>query len=257
MKVVIIEDELVAAQQLRRMLADQAPDAQIVAQLQSIEEGVEYFQSSPSIDLVFMDIHLADGSAFRIFDQASIPCPIIFTTAYDQYALQAFKVNSIDYLLKPINPADLGRALDKYRRISSVSPVQQLQQLQPLIDQMLHAGKQYPSYLLIPVADRLTPIAVSDIACVYLDNKVSHILTLAGSTLTLDKPLDALQLDPRLFYRANRQYIVAHKAIAEITLWLVGKLKLRLSVPTPEPIIIPKAKVPDFKSWFAQPSNIC
>lgn len=254
MKVVIVEDEHIAAQRLIHMLADLAPEAQVAAQLQSIEESVEFFQTSPKVDLVFMDIHLADGAAFRIFDQVRVESPIIFTTAYDQYALKAFKVNSIDYLLKPINPDDLRHALEKYRNLSANAPLQQLEQLQPLIEQMMNRHKSYPAYLLIPHADKLTPVAVSDIACAYLDNKVTHIVMLDGSKYALDKTLEALeeQLDPSTFYRANRQYIVAHQAITEISLWLIGKLKLTLSVSTPDAIIIPKAKVPEFKQWFAQ-----
>lgn len=254
MKVLIIEDEMVAAQQLRRLLAEAEPTIQILSVLQSIEESVEYFRQNPAPDLVFMDIHLADGSAFRIFDQASVAAPVVFTTAYDQYALQAFQVNSIDYLLKPIQLADLRRALDKYSRLAALRPTPASADFGRLMQMMQQHAVQYKTHLLLPIADRLQPIAVSDIAYIRLDNKIAHIVTLDGRTHAVPKPLDTLadQLDPRHFYRANRQVLVAHKAITDITLWLLGKLKLELCVPTPESIIIPKAKVPEFKEWYTR-----
>lgn len=250
MKVLIIEDEMVAAQQLQRLLQDIDPSIKVVAVLQSIEESVEFFSENQSPELVFMDIHLADGSSFDIFDQVKVDSPIIFTTAYDQYALQAFKVNSIDYLLKPINPTDLQRALSKYRKIKEAPQGN----FNMLIEMMKKQYNQYQSFFLIPNGDRLMPLAVADIAFIRLDNKVAHIVTNNNHTISLDKSLDAImeQLDPRLFYRVNRQYVVAHKSITDIRIWLLGKLKLSLCVPTPEGIIVPKAKVAEFKEWFSQ-----
>lgn len=250
MKVLIIEDELVAAQQLQRLLADADPQIQVLAVLQSIEESVEYFTEHTAPELVFMDIHLADGSSFNIFDQVKVECPIIFTTAYDQYAMQAFKVNSIDYLLKPINPSDLERALEKYHKFSAPAQSDML----ALMQMMKQQYRQYKSYFLIPVADRLMPLAVADIAYIWLDNKVARIVTKDNRTYAMDKPLDVLmeQLDPNLFYRVNRQFIVAHDAIKDIGFWILGKLKLNLCVPVPDNIIVPKAKVPEFKNWFSR-----
>ncbi len=254
MAFLIIEDESVAAKQLQRLLLEAEPTANILPVIQSIEESVEFFQQNPAPDLVFMDIHLADGSAFRIFDQVKIESPIIFTTAYDQYALQAFQVNSIDYLLKPINSTDLRRALDKYRRLSSPQSAQSDANISRFFEMMKQQSRQYKSYFLIPIADKLVPLAVADIAYIYLDNKVAYIVTFDGATHAIDKPLDALveQLNPSLFYRANRQIVVAHKAITDISFWLLGKLKLNLCVPTPESIVIPKAKVSDFKAWYSK-----
>lgn len=250
MKVLIVEDELVAAQQLQRLLKEVEPDVEVLSVLQSIEESVEYFMEHKAPDLAFMDIHLADGSSFGIFDQVRVECPVVFTTAYDQYALQAFKVNSIDYLLKPINPADLCRAMEKYRKVSAPS----LDGLEDLMKMMKQQYRQYQSYFLIPAGDRLLPLAVADIAYVWLDNKVARIVTSDNRSFSTDKPLDTLmeQLDPRLFFRVNRQYIVAHDAITDIGFWLLGKLKLNLSVEVPENVIVPKAKVPEFKAWFSR-----
>ena len=255
----IIEDENLAAQHLVRQLAMAAPDMQVAAVLQTVEEAVEWFRSAsygsqPSEgiapDVVFMDIHLADGLAFRIFDQVKVPYPIIFTTAYDQYALQAFQVNSIDYLLKPISMDDLHRALEKLKQ--RTVPSADSNALRCTLEMLQQHYRQYKKYFLIPLRDKLVPLAVDQIACIYLDNKVTKVLTFDGQTHPLDHPLDyvSTQLDPRAFFRVNRQYIVAHNAIKEISVWLLGKYTILLSVDTPERIILPKAKVGEFKEWY-------
>ena len=252
-KVVIIEDEAIAAQRLSHLLGEVSPESTVEQVLQSVEETVEWFSAHPFPDLVFMDIHLADGNAFRIFDKVSFPCPIIFTTAYDQYALQAFKVNSIDYLLKPIGKEDLQRALDKWAILSgNGNDTTGNQQLDALVKMFSQQSQRYPSYFLIPVKDKLVPLAVNEIACFYLEDKVSRALTYPGKTVVIGKPLDVIaeQLDPGLFFRANRQFVVAHKAIEGITVWFGGKLRLTLSVPVPEDITISKSRVPEFREWY-------
>lgn len=245
--ILIIEDEHLAAISLQRMLAEIAPQYHVVAVLQSIEDAVEYFSTSPQPQLCFLDIHLADGVAFKIFDHVRVDCPIIFTTAYDQYAIEAFKVNSIDYLLKPINKLDLSRAIDKAQRLSSQPSSLQLSQIQAMLSR-----RQYQSCFLIPVGDQLLPLEVEQAACFYIDDRITHILTYDGRQLSIDKPLDLLteKLDPCLFFRANRQFVVARKAISTMTIWPIGKLALTLSVETPSRIIVPKAKVKEFKDWY-------
>jgi two-component system LytT family response regulator len=263
----IIEDENMAAQHLVRLLSAAAPDMQVAGVLQTVEESVEWFRrrvagdnkegrvagdsQDDCPDVVFMDIHLADGLAFRIFDQVKVPYPIIFTTAYDQYALQAFQVNSIDYLLKPINIDDLHRALDKLKQRTATPSSDDLSRALEMLSQHY---RQYKRFFLIPVRDKLVPLAVDQIACIYLDNKSSVALTVDGHTHPLDKPLEqiAAQLDPRRFFRVNRQYIVAHDAIKVISVWLLGKYSIRLVVDTPERIVLPKAKVAEFKDWYCQ-----
>jgi len=255
-KVLIIEDEQVATQHLSRLLEEVAPDMELVATLQSVEESVEYFNNQSPVDLVFMDIHLADGLAFHIFDQVAISCPIIFTTAYDQYALDAFKVNSIDYLLKPINRDDLTRALDKLRRLTqtddSADTEDSQSKLQNLIQLFQSQQRRYKSYFLIPLRDKLVPLQVSQIAYIHVDESGTRLVTFEGTAHTLDKPLDTLQsqLDPELFFRANRQFIVAHNAVKDISLWPIGKLHLTLTVPTPEKIIVSRARASEFKEWY-------
>ena len=252
-KILIIEDEVIAAQHLQRTLSQLLPHFTLLGILQSIEESVEYFKqlevtaSAPYPDLCFMDIHLADGLAFHIFDQVKINCPIIFTTAYDEYALQAFKVNSVDYLLKPIGQDDLRHALTKLENLTSPPP--------PLpVEALATSLKHYRSHFLIPVLDKLVPVEISQMACLYIEDKLTRAILLNGQQYTIDSPLDLImeQLDPSLFFRANRQYIVAHRAIKEISVWPIGKLALTLAVATPDRIIISKARVPEFKTWYTQ-----
>ena len=254
-KAIIIEDEVIAAQKLSKLLTETDSDWQVVQVLQTVEDTVEWFAANTAPDLVFMDIHLADGLAFRIFEKATIDCPIIFTTAYDQYALQAFKVNSIDYLLKPISREDLQRALDKYEKMAAAPKSNsENTQLSALIEMFNQQSHKYPSYFLIPIQDKLVPLSVSEVACFYLEDKVSRAVMFDGKTMILGKPLDTIveQLNPKLFFRANRQFVVAHKAIRSITVWFGGKLHLALTVSVPERILISKARVPEFKAWYTE-----
>ena len=245
--IIIIEDEEIAVRNLQRLLAEELPDATVTAILPSIEESVEYLQQQPAPDLVFMDVHLADGISFRIFDTVDIACPIIFTTAYDQYALDAFRVNSIDYLLKPISRGDLHHAIQK---LSSLSGNAQ----QTSVGKLLSQQVSYKSHFLIPVRDKLIPIDVKQIACLYLEDKITRAILFDGRQQIFDRPLDVImeQLNPDLFFRANRQYIVAHSAIQEISIWPISKLALTLSVQTPDRIIVSKARVPEFKQWYTK-----
>ncbi len=266
MKSIIIEDEQIAAQNLKRLLAEIAPETEVAAILQTVEETVEYFAAfdhgeqpaSTYPDLVFMDIHLADGLAFHVFDSVTIKCPIIFTTAYDQYALDAFKVNSIDYLLKPISHDDLERAIAKVRDLVRRSTGSQGAQPQSLTPETIAAvmdmmqRRKYKSHFLMPVRDKLVPLPVSEIAYIYLDEKITRVVTLGGQSFPLDKPLDAVYalLDPARFFRANRQYIIAHSAVKDISVWPLSKLNITLTVPTPEKIIVSRARTAEFKDWY-------
>ncbi len=251
MKAVIIEDESVAAQALQSLIRDIDPDIEIVANLQTIEESVEWFEESPMPELVFMDIHLADGSSFAIFDKTSISCPIIFTTAYDEYALKAFEVNSIDYLLKPINRTDLERALNKFKHLSG-NPDKS--SLEGLLAQMGGLKKKYKTCFLIPERDKLIPLSVGNIAYIFIDTKTVKAVTMDNHTYYLNQTLDEMmaQLDPEQFFRANRQFIISRNAVKDMAVWFGNKLAVNLSVPVPEKIIVSKARVGEFKTWFAE-----
>ncbi len=253
MKTVIIEDEILAAQNLEILIRKIDSEVEILCILQSIEESIEWFQIHTMPDLVFMDIHLADGSSFAIFDEVKISCPIIFTTAYNEYALKAFEVNSIDYLLKPINEKDLQRALSKYKKWTKKGS-----DSNDLINKLLSELKQtesiYKSYFLVPEKDKLIPLAVKDIAYTYIDTKTVKIITFNGKIFFMNQTLDELmeQLNPNDFFRANRQYIISHHAVKEISIWFASKILISLSVNTPDKIVISKARVSEFKKWYSK-----
>ncbi|MDH8701791.1 two-component system response regulator LytT [Dysgonomonadaceae bacterium PH5-43] len=255
MRTLIIEDEIVAADALKSLIKEINPLVEIIETLQTIDESVEWFQHNAMPELVFMDIHLADGSAFSIFDEIEITCPIIFVTAYDEYALKAFEVNSIDYLLKPIAKKDLERAFSKLENLSSYSDYNDDNKLlKKLILEIKQEKNKQRTFFLVPEKDKLIPLLVNNIACIYIDNKMIKAQTFDGTKYYMDSNLDELmiQLNPELFYRANRQFIVAKKAIKDITLWFGNKLVVNLSVDVPERIIVSKARAGEFKRWFVQ-----
>lgn len=249
MKALIIEDETAAAINLEALLRKVEPSLQIEAVLESVGESVEWLSSHPMPDLIFMDIHLADGESFRIFDRVEIDCPIIFTTAYDQYALEAFKVNSIDYLLKPITQIDLQRALDKLHRLSVTERRSISERVTSLAAE---ASKASQNVFLIQVRDRIRPLKFDEAAYFYTSDERVTVHTFSGEVLAMDKTLETLSamLPENDFFRANRQFIVSRSAIRDISVWFGSRLALNLILDTPERIIISKARVPRFKQWL-------
>lgn len=253
MKAIIIEDEPLAAHTLETLVRELEPGWEIAATLQSIEESVEWLNGHPAPDVAFMDIHLADGSSFAIFDEAEVKCPIIFTTAYDEYALKAFTVNSVDYLLKPINKPDLERALAKLKTLHPApSHNEQQEIIHKLVEAMREKPAHYRSSLLVSEKDKLVPVAVKEIAYIYIDAGMVKAQTFGGRHYILDGPMEevAQTLDPEAFYRANRQYIVARAAVRDISVWFGGKLAVNLAVPTPERIFVSRANAKEFKQWI-------
>lgn len=199
------------------------------------------------------DIHLADGSAFGIFEHVDITCPIIFTTAYDEYALQAFRVNSIAYLLKPIGSTDLQKAVDKLNLFGNIGTSSQPTTDLQAVMRTLKREESYKTHFLVPVkGDRFVPVGVEQISYFYIDGGAVKAVTLSGETFLFQQTLDELaeQLNPRQFFRANRQYIVAHKAVTGVSLWFGGRMVLQLTPPTDEKVLISKARVPAFREWF-------
>lgn len=253
MKAVIIEDEIVAAQKLERLISQSASDLEVIVILQSVDESIEWFSLNAAPNLVFMDIHLADGSAFSIFEKVQISCPIIFTTAYDEYALKAFEVNSIDYLLKPISEKSFEHAMEKFRNMNTT-----ISNDHDMIAKMLSALKEtkvvYKSNFLMPFKDKLIPLSVDKIACFYAENKMVKIITVDNQTYIISGSIDeiSVKLDPLKFFRANRQFLVNHKAIKDITVWFGGKLSINMIVPMPEKVVVSKARVSEFKGWYTK-----
>lgn len=216
-----------------------------------MEETIDWFTSNPQPDVLFLDIHLADGSSFAVFESVTINCPIIFTTAYDEYALKAFEVNSIDYLLKPINLNNLERSLKKLRGLTTVKDNSN-ELLTNLIASFRQSNKSYKSGFLIPHKDKFIPLQVNKIVYFYTENKMVKIVADDEQVYHLDTSLEDIssQLDPQLFFRANRQFIIARKAIKDISVWFGSKVSVNLFVPTPEKVIVSKARVSEFKTWF-------
>lgn len=245
-RVIIVEDETAAVVNLRSMLTAVMGDVEVVAVLESVEESVEYFSKKPSADIVFMDIHLADGDSFRIFGSVDIEIPIIFTTAYNEYAIEAFKVNSIDYLLKPYKEEDLRRALDKLHRLTASEREQQ----RVGREQMVHSASTQT--MLVRYKDRIIPVNMDEVAFFYTSDERVTLTTLKGDSYPVDKSLEALQqqLSEGKFFRANRQFIISRSAVRDIAVWFGSRLALNLVVATPERIIISKARVPEFKQWL-------
>ena len=247
MRVVIIEDETAAAQNLTAILRKVCPDVEIVEALDTVVDSVEFFRSKPELDLVFMDIHLADGSSFRIFDSVEISVPIIFTTAYDQYAIEAFKVNSIDYLLKPINEDGVRRAIEKWQRLTSIERKEYSERVSE-VAQTRPAEQTF----LVHFRDKIVPLKSEDIAFFHTFEERVTAYCHNGDKYQIDLTLEALQskLPSENFFRANRQFIISRKSVKDISVWFGSRLSANLTLETPERIVIPKARVHDFKEWL-------
>ncbi|MBO5902884.1 MAG: response regulator transcription factor [Tidjanibacter sp.] len=252
MKVLIIEDETAAALNLRSLLGHEFPEVEIMAMTESIVETAEWFATGGSPDLVFMDIHLADGNAFKIFERTEISCPIVFTTAYDQYALQAFRVNSIDYLLKPIKADDLRRAITKFERLSGAERTDYTEKVNRMAQSQAEQNGTQQNFL-IHVRDKIVPLSKDDIAFFYTSQERVSVYTMSGENYPMMGSLETImnRLPESEFFRANRQYIISRKAINDISVWFGSRLSVNLSVAIPEKIIISKARVPEFKVWLA------
>jgi two-component system LytT family response regulator len=250
MRAIIVEDEMLAARNLQAIL-NELGTVQVITILDSITETVEWFSCNPQPDLMFLDIHLADGSAFEIFDRAEIRCPVIFTTAYDEYALKAFKVNSIDYLLKPIDMVAVQRALKKLHGLTVTD------KMQDAVNQLMasfRATSTFKTHFLVPAkGDKLIPVQASDIAYFFIDTGMVKAVTFDEKIFRFEHTLDELaeMLDPNTFFRANRQFIISRKAIKDIDLWFNNRLSVNLKIPAPEKILISKARISEFKNWFS------
>jgi len=248
MKVVIVEDEQVAAEKLQGLIRNAAPDCEVIQILESVEEAVNWFSVNPAPDLVFMDIQLDDGTSFEIFEEISIDAPIIFTTAFDQYALRAFKVNSVDYLLKPIDKDELARALVKFKKIYNEKGDFEAK-VSKVIEQL---SQKYKTRFFIRVGTRFQSIPANRICAFFVEERSTFLKTLEGKTYDLDYSLDQLQtlVDPEQFYRVNRNFLININCINDIVSYSTNRLKLRLSVGFEEGIIVSRDKVSDFKHWM-------
>ena len=247
MKVLIVEDETAAYENLVDILAEIDPGIEIIGNTESINQTVQWLHTNQAPDLILMDIHLSDGSAFSIFENITVETPIIFTTAYDEYAIEAFKVNSVDYLLKPIKTEELERSLNKFSKWTRTEVVQYLANLA-----QLSPTPHYKDKLLIPVKDKLIPIDMQEVSCFYTTDKNTRIYLKDGQVYPFSKTLEQvfISLNPADFYRANKQFIISRDCVKNITIWFDNRLLVSLDIETPERIYISKNRASEFKAWI-------
>lgn len=249
-KALVVEDEPSAVNRLKKELAAlNTVEFEIAAVTDSISSTCDWLAKNET-DLAFMDIHLTDGLSFEIFSQCDVKCPVIFTTAYDEYAIQAFKLNSVDYLLKPIDPEELYMAINRYLdRYTSAAQEDYKAQLVKLAREL--RPTQYRSSFLVSYRHKMMMIDVGEVAYLYIKEKAVFLKTKSGSEYLIDFYLDDLevQLDPRHFYRANRQFLVSRTSIKEIEPYFNGKLLLSMQPPSHITVTISKEKASHFKRW--------
>ncbi|MBK9402776.1 MAG: response regulator transcription factor [Bacteroidetes bacterium] len=248
MKILIIEDEKPAADRLIKMIHDLVPEAVILATLVSIKSSVEWLMKNDAPDVVMMDIHLADGQSFEIFTLVKVTAPVIFTTAYDEHALDAFKVNSIDYLLKPIKLEDLKRAIDKLKNLKNYNA----QQVEKMISQFGARQKEFQKRMVIRFGDTIKMVDIPDVAYFYTEDKINYLCTSGNLRYPIDHNLDELELllDPAVFFRINRQFIINIHAIDKMLAWSKSRVKVLLKPPTTEDTIVSTERSPYFKDWL-------
>jgi two-component system LytT family response regulator len=259
MKVLLIEDEELTARKLQRLLADVEPAARVVGLAGSIEASVAWLQANPAPDLILMDIELADGQSFEIFNRTAVASPVIFTTAYDEYAIKAFKVHSIDYLLKPVKAEDLRRALTKLQELKGILH-QETDTLPPSLSRLLAqlapppAAAVYRDRFMIKQGQRLFSVPVEEVAYFFSRNKISFLKTHQGHEWMVEYTLDQLDklLDPRRFFRLNRQVIAGLNAVDKVHLYFNNKLKIQLLPGFEEEVLVSREKAGEFKLWMGE-----
>ncbi|MDR0729305.1 MAG: LytTR family DNA-binding domain-containing protein [Prevotellaceae bacterium] len=250
MQVLIIEDEKKAARNLADMLTAIDNTIQVVAMIESVEQGLRWFKEHASPDLIFSDIQLSDGLSFLIYEEIRVEAPIIFCTAYDEYLLQAFNTTAVSYLLKPVNKEQVEAALEKVghmqRLFQKNAPERTMEKL------LAHLDFHYKTALLVNQGDKIIPLKMADIACFYLDGHALALITFRHQKYYYASSLDEIQklISPALFYRANRQFIVNRNAVVGIERYFTRRLVVKLSVDTPEKMIISKTKSTAFLEWL-------
>ncbi len=247
MNILIVEDENAAARRLEKLLAEVAPEAQVLDRLDSIEAAINWLGSHPAPDLMLLDIHLADGDSFEIFKHVEVSSPVIFTTAYDEYALDAFKVNAVDYLLKPIKIQELGAAIDKYRRVFQ----QKAPDYAALVDSLRRP--ETPRRLLIRFANSIKLVDMKDAAYFYTKDKITFLITRSGGKrYPVDFPLEKLEtmLDTQTFFRINRQVIINVEAIREMHPYSKSRIKIELEPACELETVVSTERSAAFKKWL-------
>jgi DNA-binding LytR/AlgR family response regulator len=249
MNVLIIEDEAPAFRRLQRVLEELRPNIQILEVIDTVEHSIKWLRTHKEPDLIFMDIQLADGISFEIFEQIDVKTPVIFTTAYSEYTLKAFKVNSIDYLLKPIDKELLQKSIEKWENLKEVYNGTDLKEI---IKSIKPESKEFKKRFLVKNSSKLLSIKTNEIAYFYTENGIVYIKTIKENKFHIDTKLDLIQeqIDPQQFYRLNRQFIVNLDSIVSSHPYDKGKIMVEITPKTELPIIVSRDKASDFKKWL-------
>lgn len=252
MRIVIIEDEKLTADDLAETIVQAGPENEIIAILQSVQEALTYFRSTHAPDLIFSDIQLGDGLSFEIFSALQMNTPVIFCTAFDEYALNAFKANGIDYLLKPFTLISVQAALTKFHNLRNVAPSQNETYFQSFIKEITTQYQPRQSAILVYYKDMILPVKVDDIALFYVENEITHLLTFENKIYYPKSNLDELEkITGNQFFRANRQCLLNRLSVVNASSYLSRKLSVAVSVPFNDIITVSKEKTPQFLSWLS------
>jgi len=254
MKVIIVEDETPAAEKLERLLKQYDPDIQICGRFDTVEKTVRWLENiDNTVDLIFLDIQLADGISFEIFRRTQVNSPVIFTTAYNEYAIDAFKVNSIDYLLKPISYEDLYRSMTKLESFrESLPTVKHRIQFEELSQALSQLQKNHKTRFMVKVGEHIRSVTTNNISLFYAEGRTIFMLTNQGKRFIIDYKLEELEslLDPERFFRVSRSFIVNINAVADVIMYSNSRLKVRMDQEFEKEIIVSREKVSQFKTWF-------
>jgi two-component system, LytTR family, response regulator LytT len=250
MNILIIEDEEPAVTRLKKLITETVPEAKILDIIVSVRSALEWFKKHAQPDLIFCDIHLADGSSFEIFSQVEINAPVIFITAYDEYALQAFKVNSVEYLLKPVKKEELLAAIKKFQKYHSTSP---LSDIKSLVEQLRGPQPQFKKRFLIRYGEHIKAVDTADVAYFYTEEKINFLKTKDNHTYHVDYNLDKLEemLDPARFFRINRQFIISIDSIDQMFSFSKSRVKISLRPAINLETIVSTERSPLFKEWLS------
>ncbi len=248
MNILIIEDENPAAARLTRLLKQHLPNAEMHGNLDTVESSIEWLKSNSEPDLIFCDIQLADGISFEIFQKVNVKAPVIFTTAFDQYAIRAFEVNAIDYLLKPLDPEALKKALDKFQS-NQLKPTVDLSEIHALLS---NSSKKYKNRFLVKFGEKIQSISINEVAFFFSESRITYLQTYDGKRFVVDSKLEKVEseIDPNIFFRINRKYIVHADAIQEMYVHSNSRLKIKLIQCNDSDIIVSREKVSSFKEWL-------
>jgi two-component system LytT family response regulator len=253
MNILVLEDEYAARKNLVAILKEISPENNIIATLESVSEAKKWIAKNPPPHLGFFDIQLSDDNVFKLFSKVKLNFPIIFTTAYDQYALRAFSVNSIDYLLKPVSTSAVKKALHKYDEMLNIGQDIRNYRILNMLSELKHAQtREYRKTFLVQFKDKLIPLSADEIMYFYIENGIVYAMKTDKKNYSINQNLDDIkeQLDPDQYFRANRQYIISRHSVKEISPYFNERLSLRLQPPAKETVIVSKSKVGEFKSWL-------